>query len=133
MSTYNKLILGTVQFGLNYGINNSIGKPNQATVNQLLDTAFNNNIRFLDTAEAYGNSQEVIGQYHDQSNNKFKVITKFSSARTDLPLTLKDRIKANIETLCIDSLYCYMFHNYEDFKSFYTKFKNKFLKSSKMA
>ena len=118
-----KIILGTVQFGLEYGINNSKGKPTQETVNNLLDTAFNNNVQILDTAEAYGNSQEVIGTYHKQSSNQFKIITKFSSTRADLPKNIKNRIKSNIETLEVDNLYCYMFHNYSDFKSYYTEFE----------
>jgi aryl-alcohol dehydrogenase-like predicted oxidoreductase len=123
----NKIILGTVQFGLNYGINNSIGKPTQNLVNQILDKAFENNILLLDTAEAYGDSQEVIGAYHKQSKNKFKVITKYSSARTDLPVNIKDRIISNLKTLEIERLYCYMFHNYADFKSYYAAFEKEIL------
>jgi len=121
----NKIILGTVQFGLTYGINNSNGKPNQELVDELLDAAFDRQVRTLDTAEAYGNSQEVIGAYHKQSANQFNIITKFSSTRTDLPTDIKERVKANIKTLGVDSLYCYMFHNYADFKSFYTEYKTK--------
>jgi len=34
-----KLILGTVQFGLNYGINNSVGKPSKIEVFNILDEA----------------------------------------------------------------------------------------------
>lgn len=119
-----KLILGTVQFGLDYGINNQKGKPNQESVNKILNTAFQNKINVLDTAEAYGNSQEVIGAYHSKSNHKFEIVTKFSSLRVDLPVKIIDRVKANIETLGVDSLYCYMFHNYSDFKTYFTDFKD---------
>lgn len=123
----NKIILGTVQFGLDYGINNSNGKPSQDIVNELLDAAFDKQVRVLDTAEAYGDSQEVIGRYHKQSANQFEIITKFSSARTDLPIDIKERVKANIETLGVDRLYCYMFHNYADFKAYYSAFENNIL------
>ena len=34
------LVLGTVQFGLNYGVANTTGKPSQATVNRMLAAAF---------------------------------------------------------------------------------------------
>ncbi len=74
-----KIILGTVQFGLRLWINNNNGKPNHNEVKSILDYAYNNNINFLDTAEAYGNSHEIIGNYHANSNNKFKVITKLFS------------------------------------------------------
>jgi len=57
-----KIILGTVQFGLDYGINNNNGKPNNNEIKSILDYAFDNKINFLDTAEAYGNSHEIIGE-----------------------------------------------------------------------
>ena len=44
-----KLILGTAQFGLNYGINNSLGKPQEGKVLSLLKTAHNSGIKVLDT------------------------------------------------------------------------------------
>ena len=37
-----KLILGTVQFGLDYGINNSLGKPSQKNIARILDHAYQN-------------------------------------------------------------------------------------------
>lgn len=119
----NKIILGTVQFGLKYGINNDIGKPNFSQVKSILDYAFENNVNFLDTAEAYGNSHEIIGKYHSSSINKFKVITKYSPKRTDLPQKVSDRIFHNLSVLDIDDLYCYMFHSYKDFNEYYRLFK----------
>ena len=66
-----KLILGTVQFGLEYGINNTTGIPSKENVKLILDLAYNNGINLLDTAEAYGDSQKKIGEYHNNSANKF--------------------------------------------------------------
>ena len=77
ISMANKLILGTVQFGLNYGINNSKGKPSQEEVKKVLDFASDKGINNLDTAESYGDSYEVIGNYHKSSRSKFKIHTKF--------------------------------------------------------
>ena len=119
----NKIILGTVQFGLKYGINNDIGKPNFNQVKSIMDYAFENNVNFLDTAEAYGNCHEIIGKYHSSSINKFKVITKYSPKRTDLPQKISDRIFHNLSVLDIDDLYCYMFHSYKDFNEYYRIFK----------
>ena len=67
----NKFILGTVQFGLKYGINNSHGMPAEKSMRKILDYAFSQNIKILDTAEAYGVSQQRIGEYHKNSVNKF--------------------------------------------------------------
>ena len=119
----NKLILGTVQFGLNYGINNAKGKPTDSEVKKILDLAYKNGIRYLDTAEAYGNAQERIGSYHEGSLNKFNVITKFSSSIDSLSNDIERRIIENIDILKIDSLYCYMFHSFNDFKLFFKEFR----------
>lgn len=118
-----KIILGTVQFGLEYGINNKIGKPDNNEIKSILDYAFDNKINFLDTAEAYGDSHERIGEYHANSNNKFNIITKFSSSRLDLPKNISDRINHHLKILNVNNLYCYMFHNYDDFKNYFNLFK----------
>ena len=56
-----KLILGTAQFGLDYGINNSVGKPNVESTESILNYAISQKIHILDTADAYGNSSDIIG------------------------------------------------------------------------
>ncbi len=123
----NKLILGTVQFGLNYGINNIKGKPNENEVNKILNYAFKNKFEYLDTAESYGDSQDIIGNYIKSTKNNFKVITKFSKIRTDLPINIIARIEKNLDILGVKSLYCYMFHNFHDYKSFFNLFYNDLL------
>jgi aryl-alcohol dehydrogenase-like predicted oxidoreductase len=114
-----KIILGTVQFGLDYGINNSSGKPGKEEVFSILELAFKNKICLLDTAEAYGNSHEVIGNYHRQVSYKFDIITKFSSTRTDLSADLAIRISQNLQVLNVNYLYAYMFHSFNDFETYY--------------
>ena len=122
-----KLILGTVQMGLPYGINNTIGKVPLDNSLKILDYAFNNGIRTLDSAEAYGDSHEVIGNYHNKFNNSFKVISKFSSKRLDLPNNLIERVHENLHTLNVKSLYSYMFHTFNDLKINYNNFKEDLL------
>ena len=57
------LSLGTVQLGVNYGINNDAGKPDRTVAFQILDTAMEKGITALDTAAGYGESEEVIGAW----------------------------------------------------------------------
>ena len=59
---FSRLLLGTVQFGLNYGIANTQGKPSFERVKAILRTALDNGITSLDTAAAYGDSEEVLGK-----------------------------------------------------------------------
>ena len=56
-----KIALGTVQFGLDYGITNNIGKVSQDEVRAILKYAKENGIDTLDTASGYGNSEEILG------------------------------------------------------------------------
>lgn len=69
-----KLVLGTVQFGLDYGISNAGGRPAMEAVRRILDLAKAVGIDTLDTAAVYGNSEEVLGLLASVSD--FGVITK---------------------------------------------------------
>ena len=118
--SFDKIILGTVQFGLDYGINNSSGKPSFESITAILNTSHQNGIVMLDTAEAYGNAHEVIGNYHRQSENRFQIITKFSSKRDDLPTNIEDRIALHLDEMHVSSLYAYMFHSFGDFENYFS-------------
>lgn len=74
MLTHKDITLGTVQFGLDYGISNQKGRPSQEKVNDILSYAKSVGITSLDTASSYGDSEQVLGL----SNllNDFKIITK---------------------------------------------------------
>ena len=72
-----KLILGTVQFGLPYGINNQTGQLSKESVFKILNLAYENGITLLDTAGAYGQAEKILGEYFSLYKAKsFKVITK---------------------------------------------------------
>ena len=117
-----KLILGTVQFGLKYGINNTIGKPKKDEVLSLLKVAYNSGIRVLDTAEAYGNAHQLIGNYHKkQDNSKFEIITKFPH---DIKHNLiKSKVFEYLDSMKVNTLDIMMFHSFDSFKSNYNALK----------
>jgi aryl-alcohol dehydrogenase-like predicted oxidoreductase len=68
-----KIALGTVQFGIDYGINSSNGQVRPNEVEDILDYACSHNIGLLDTAPDYGNSEQVLG---DINIHDFKIVTK---------------------------------------------------------
>ncbi len=115
MKTVDKIILGTVQFGLKYGINNLSGKPNQVEINKILDTAYFNGIRYLDTAEAYGNAIDIIGLYHNSSNNRFKMLSKFKKVNSD---KLYDNAKSSLHALMVPNYDTYSYHSFEEYSEF---------------
>lgn len=70
-----RLILGTAQFGLDYGVTNN-GQVDPLHVGEILSAAEQQGITTLDTAAAYGNSEAVLAQH--QATRRFQVITKLS-------------------------------------------------------
>lgn len=110
----NKLILGTVQFGLDYGINNSTGLPSLDKVYSILNHA-NGRVVFLDTASGYGVSEERIGKYHsDYPENIFEVNTKFPKGKIE---NLLEEVVGAIKRLNVNIIDTMMFHSLEDFQN----------------
>jgi aryl-alcohol dehydrogenase-like predicted oxidoreductase len=57
------LALGTAQLGQRYGIANRTGQANEAVAHAILDVAWQRGVRYLDTAQGYGRSEQIIGRY----------------------------------------------------------------------
>lgn len=56
-----KLGLGTVQFGLDYGVTNERGRVSSAEAAAIIDSAILAGVETFDTAAVYGASEEVLG------------------------------------------------------------------------
>lgn len=73
-----KLCLGTVQFGMDYGVNHQ-KKPDLKEAIKLLDYAVDHGIDTIDTANAYGDAEQVVGQFIKQTSvdrNNFRLFSK---------------------------------------------------------
>ena len=57
-----RLALGTVQFGLDYGISNHDGQVSDEELDAIIALARQAGIDTLDTAQAYGNAEQRLGQ-----------------------------------------------------------------------
>ena len=68
------LILGTVQFGLDYGVSNQSGKVTKLEAESILAFAKNGGVEVIDTASSYGDSEDILGELH--AAESFRVITK---------------------------------------------------------
>lgn len=112
MNKKGKLILGTVQFGLNYGINNSSGQVTPEAVNQILDEAGNAGVRLIDTAYGYGNSEDVLGDSPALHNHQFRIISKYAKSN----LSPIEQYKASLKRLKVEKLYAYMVHSFQTYK-----------------
>jgi aryl-alcohol dehydrogenase-like predicted oxidoreductase len=112
-----KVTLGTVQFGLDYGIANKKGKIPKAEAFDILDYAAQVGIELLDTAYAYGESEQTIGEYTHSKGERFKIISK-------LPALGEQYIPGKAEKILLDSLlrlkvkriHGYLLHSFADFR-----------------
>jgi len=110
----NKLILGTVQMGLAYGVNNTVGKVSLENSHDILEYAFDNGIQILDSAEAYGNAHEVIGLFHkNQPNKSFEIITKLPH---QFNADIKDKVNTYLTELHVNQLHALLFHSFSSYK-----------------
>ena len=74
-----KLAIGSVQFGRNYGISNKNGIVIPKEVHAILNSANENGIDTIDTAKGYGKSENVIGQYIKEKKTTWKIISKYKN------------------------------------------------------
>jgi len=105
--TVGKLALGTVQFGLNYGISNSAGQTTQQEVVTILKSSLVFGLNVLDTAFMYGTSEEVLG--NTGLNSQFKIISKYPVPEAGLKIA--DYLQKSLNRLQVGSLYGYLAHS----------------------
>jgi aryl-alcohol dehydrogenase-like predicted oxidoreductase len=98
------LILGTAQLGLDYGVTNLNGRPNDSETTKLLEMAVNSGICTLDTASAYGDAEVRLGNLGFSS--KFKVVSKFQCMDENIL-----NVEEHLNRLQLDSIYGLLFHS----------------------
>lgn len=110
-----KLILGSAQMGLDYGINNATGKIDINESFEILKFAYLNGITHIDCAEAYGNIHEILGMFK-QSNPEldFNINTKLSSVNSKKDS--RKKVKKILSVLKRNKIQSIMFHSYSLYK-----------------
>ena len=106
----NKIILGTVQFGLNYGITNKNGKIDDKEIEKIFDFCNNYSILYFDTAQDYGKSEDILSKFNKLYPN-LKIITKAKFANKNIDITIDKSLKK------FKRIECFMLHSFNDFKN----------------
>jgi aryl-alcohol dehydrogenase-like predicted oxidoreductase len=120
-----RLTLGTVQLGLNYGIANVTGKPDEATSQKILALTEQLGINCFDTASMYGDSEEVLGRYlksgggpPDQAARlivtKFKVKPETGDSLADLEQDIRCQLEQSLQRLGLPFIPIYLLHQVKD-------------------
>jgi aryl-alcohol dehydrogenase-like predicted oxidoreductase len=82
--TPSRITLGSVQFGLAYGIANRAGQPSEKEVFAILDHAVAAGVTTIDTARGYGSSERRIGRWLATRKPPFvHVVTKVPALPTE--------------------------------------------------
>ena len=105
--------LGTAQFGAIYGINNQGKIVSDMDLNRILCLARDLGIRTLDTAVAYGQAEERLGQHNVSS---FDVVTKITAPKTykgAAQFNPENIVHASLDRLGIAQLDAVLVHNAE--------------------
>lgn len=86
-----QLGLGTAQFGLDYGITNKTGRVDVESAREILEVASRGGIKIIDTAQAYGMAEKLLGEALP-AGNKARIVTKFAPSPTPgRAIDLRDR------------------------------------------
>lgn len=108
-----KLALGTVQFGLNYGVANTSGRVSAEMAGEILRRAKMSGLDTLDTAIAYGDSESLLGGLDVQS---WKVVSKLPAVPEgciNVAQWVKAQTQASLERLGLKSLHGLLLHRPE--------------------
>lgn len=111
MST--RLILGTAQFGLHYGVANAHGQISQTEGQQLLQSAKASGIGRLDTAIAYGNSEQLLGEYGVTSFSLISKLPAVPEQCSDVYAWMLEQVNASLRRLKISKLHGLLLHRPE--------------------
>ena len=106
-----ELCLGTVQFGMNYGITNISGRVETAEVERILKIAYERGVRLIDTANAYGSAEKTLGSLL-HGIGEWRIISKLpGEAGRHL---YDDKLGMTMRSLNVEYLEGYLLHDSRD-------------------
>lgn len=118
-----RLMLGTVQFGLPYGVANRAGQPAYADVRAIVAAAIAGGVNCFDTAAAYGTSEEVLGRALHELGvaDRVTVVTKVRPLTAEeahdaaaAARAIEESVAESRRRLRLDSLPLVLFHREAD-------------------
>lgn len=118
-----RLMLGTVQFGMPYGVANRTGQPSYRDVRDIVAAAIEGGVNCFDTAAAYGTSEEVLGKVIRELNvaDHVTVVTKIRPLTTEeqstpplAAMAIEQSIAESRRRLQLNTLPIVLFHRETD-------------------
>jgi spore coat polysaccharide biosynthesis protein SpsF len=105
-----RCVLGTVQFGLDYGWANARARPSRADASAMVRSAIAHGVTDIDTARCYGDAEEVIGEaLRGGWRSRVRLLTKVDppaegESTADALRHADDQVLASLRALRSDTL-----------------------------
>jgi aryl-alcohol dehydrogenase-like predicted oxidoreductase len=103
-----RLVLGSAQFGMDYGVVNSSGICSETDLKKILDFSFSSGITEIDTAVSYGESEKNLGS---AGVGRFKISSKIPYLENYRYGDLNRLVSRSLEKLCVSSLEILYLHD----------------------
>ncbi len=105
-----RLVLGTVQLGLPYGVANDVGQPSAEAAREMLEAAASLGITHVDTSRAYGEAEERIAE----SGVAMGIITKVAPMEDGRYATVDESVQESLRQLACDRVDAVLLHRATD-------------------
>jgi spore coat polysaccharide biosynthesis protein SpsF len=119
------MALGTVQFGLPYGVANKNGQPELADIQTIIKRALDHGVNMFDTASAYGTSEQVLGQaIPKELRQDLFITTKLdplsdideNTPDTEIELRVEQSVLKSLLHLKLETLPVLMLHRWDHYE-----------------
>ncbi len=98
-----RLVLGTVQLGMFYGVANTTGAPSKEEAFAILDAALDGGINTFDTASTYGTAEEVLGEWIATRKLADSVYV-ISKIQADAPERIRAELEGSLKRMQLERL-----------------------------
>lgn len=109
-----RLVLGAAQFGMDYGISNRTGRVGDNEIKKIMRIASSSGITDIDTAQAYGDSESVLGKIGIEDWNVYTKLPELPGEiladGQDVRKWVTSRVRESLSDLRSDALAGLMLH-----------------------
>ncbi|WP_228051829.1 aldo/keto reductase [Sphaerospermopsis aphanizomenoides] len=110
MPIIGRIALGTAQFGLSYGVANRQGQVTVEEGSKIVSYAASVGVDTLDTAIAYGSSEECLGQIGVKDWRVISKLPEIPSGTTNIQNWVQECVDGSLGRLKISQLYALLLH-----------------------
>ena len=108
-----RIALGTVQFGLPYGIANQDGQVSRVAAKDMLKLAASSGSDTLDTAIAYGESEACLGEIGTIGFNLVSILPAVAAGCVDVKIWIQEQVTKSLVRLGVDAVHGLLLHRPE--------------------